>query len=111
MTVTEALSHGLPVIAAAVGGLPEALGFAPDGSRPGQLVPPGDPAALAAALGEWLSDERHRRRLRAAAHRRRSTLHGWDQTTHEIATALTAQAEPRVSFSGAVHREEGAQRR
>ena len=52
MTVTEALAHGVPVIAAAVGGLPEALGSAADGTRPGQLVPPGDPAALAAALGQ-----------------------------------------------------------
>lgn len=102
MTVTEALAHGLPVMAAAVGGLPEALGFAPDGSRPGRLVPPGDPAALAAALAEWLGDERHRLRLQAAAHQRRSTLHGWDQTTHEVATALTVHA---------AFQEEGAQRR
>jgi glycosyltransferase involved in cell wall biosynthesis len=90
MTVTEALAHGLPVIAAAVGGLPEALGCAADGTRPGQLVPSGDPAALAAALGDWLGDERHRRRLRAAARQRRSTLPGWEQTTQEIANALTA---------------------
>jgi glycosyltransferase involved in cell wall biosynthesis len=90
MTVTEALAHGLPVIAAAAGGLPEALGSTADGTRPGQLVPPGDPAALAAALGDWLGDEHHRYRLRAAARQRRSTLHGWDQTTQEIANALTA---------------------
>src|SRR5690348_1291096 len=91
MTVTEALAHGLPVIAAAVGGLPEALGATADGARPGQLVPPGDPAALAAALGDWLDDERHRHRLRAAARQRRSTLRGWEQTTQEVADALTAQ--------------------
>jgi len=91
MTVTEALAHGLPVIAAAVGGLPEALGSTADGTSPGQLVPPGDPAALAAALGDWLGDERHRHRLRAAARQRRSTLSGWEQTTQEIANALTAR--------------------
>jgi glycosyltransferase involved in cell wall biosynthesis len=90
MTVIEALAHGLPVIAAAVGGLPEALGSAADGTSPGQLVPPGDPAALAAALGDWLGDERRRHRLRAAARHRRSTLRGWEQTTQEIANALTA---------------------
>jgi glycosyltransferase involved in cell wall biosynthesis len=89
MAVTEALAHGLPVIAAAVGGLPEALGSTADGTRPGQLVPPGDPAALAAALGKWLGDERHRHRLRAAARQRRSTLRGWEQTAQEIANALT----------------------
>ena len=90
MTVTEALAHGLPAIAAAVGGLPEALGSTADGTRPGQLVPPGDPAALAAALGDWLGDERHRHRLRAAARQRRLTLRGWEQTTQEIANVLTA---------------------
>jgi glycosyltransferase involved in cell wall biosynthesis len=92
MTVTEALAHGLPVIAAAVGGLPEALGSTADGIRPGQLIPPGDPAAIAAALRDWLGDEDHRDRLRAAARQRRSTLCGWEQTAHEVANALTANS-------------------
>jgi glycosyltransferase involved in cell wall biosynthesis len=90
MAVTEALAHSLPVIAAAVGGLPEALGSTADGTRPGQLVLPGDPAALTAALADWLGDERHRQRLRAAARQRRSTLRGWEQTTQAIVNALTA---------------------
>ncbi len=93
MTVTEALAHGLPVLAAAVGGLPEALGCNADGTRPGELFPPGDTAALAAALGEWLDDERHRYRLRAAARQRRPSLRGWEQTTQEIANALTSLGE------------------
>ncbi len=97
MAVTEALAHGVPVIAAGVGGLPEALGSAADGSRPGRLIPPGDPAALAAAIGEWLGDEHLRLELRAAAGKRRSNLCGWEQTTHDIANALTAHlcGEPR----------------
>ena len=61
MTVTEALAHGVPVLAADVGGLPEALGTTPGGQRPGLLVPPGDPAALAAAVRDWLVDEPLRR--------------------------------------------------
>jgi glycosyltransferase involved in cell wall biosynthesis len=95
MTVAEALAHGLPVIAAAVGGLPEALGSTADGIRPGQLIPPGDPAALAAALAEWLDDEHHRDRLRAAARHRQPTLRGWEQTTQEIANALTARKKEK----------------
>jgi glycosyltransferase involved in cell wall biosynthesis len=95
MTVTEALAHGLPVIAADVGGLPEALGSTADGTRPGQLIPPGDSAALAAALGQWLGDERHRHQLRGAARQRRSTLRGWEQTTQDIANALTAKEDAR----------------
>ena len=89
MTVTEALAHGVPVIATAVGGLPEAFGSTPDGGGPGQLIPPGDPAALAAALGDWLGDEGHRHRLRAAVRQRQPTLRGWEQTTRDIADALT----------------------
>jgi glycosyltransferase involved in cell wall biosynthesis len=90
MTVTEALAHGVPVIATAVGGLPEAFGSVPDGTGPGQLIPPGDPAALVAALGDWLGDEGHRQRLRAAVRQRQLTLRGWEQTTQWIADALTA---------------------
>ena len=56
MVVTEALARGLPVVATDVGGLPEALGPAADGRLPGLLVPPDDPAALAAALRRWLAD-------------------------------------------------------
>ena len=67
MVVTEALARGLPVLATAAGGLPEALGRLPDGRVPGVLVPPDDPAALAAALRRWLTDARHR----AAPARRR----------------------------------------
>ena len=55
MVVTEALARGLPVIATAVGGVPEALRPRPEG-RPGLLVPPGDRDALAAALRAWLTD-------------------------------------------------------
>ena len=58
MVVTEALARGLPVLAADVGGVTEALGHGEDGTRPGLLVPPGDPAALGAALRAWLGDAR-----------------------------------------------------
>ena len=37
MSVTEALARGIPVVTTDVGGLPEAVGSAPDGSRPGLL--------------------------------------------------------------------------
>jgi glycosyltransferase involved in cell wall biosynthesis len=103
MAVTEALAHGLPVLAAAVGGLPEALGSAAGGGRPGQLIPPGDPSALAAAIREWLGDEHHRHRLRAAAEQRRSTLSGWEQTTEQIARALTAHGRSQPAPPGVTH--------
>jgi len=45
MVVTEALARGIPVLATDVGGVREALGHAPDGSRPGLLVPTTGPGA------------------------------------------------------------------
>ena len=72
------------------GSTAEAFGSTADGTGPGQLIPPGDPAALAAALGDWLGDEGHRHRLRAAVRQRQPTLRSWEKTTQEIADALTA---------------------
>jgi glycosyltransferase involved in cell wall biosynthesis len=91
MVVAEALAHGLPVVATDVGGVREALGGegGEGGALPGILVPPGDDAALAAALRSWLEDPHLRARLRAAARDRRLRLSGWDTTARVIAAALT----------------------
>jgi glycosyltransferase involved in cell wall biosynthesis len=88
MVVTEALARGLPVLATDVGGVTEALGFATDGTRPGLLVPPGDPAALGAALRAWLGNAELRGRLRRAARERRASLRPWAATTSEVAGVL-----------------------
>lgn len=88
MAVTEALARGIPVFAADAGGLPEALGRAPGGSRPGLLVPPDDPAALAAALRVWLGQPDLRRRLRQSAGERRATLPGWSTTAERVSRVL-----------------------
>jgi glycosyltransferase involved in cell wall biosynthesis len=88
MVVTEALACGLPVIATCVGGLPEALGRGADGNLPGLLVPPGDSAALAAALRCWLGDTALRQRLRNAARERRATLSDWSATSLRISRVL-----------------------
>jgi glycosyltransferase involved in cell wall biosynthesis len=89
MVVTEALARGLPVVAAEVGGLPEALGHGADGTRPGLLVAPDDPEALGAALRAWLIDAELRGRLRRAAGERRESLSGWSTTTSVLAGVLT----------------------
>lgn len=92
MVVAEALARGLPVVAAEVGGVPEALGHGADGARPGLLVPPGDPAALRDALRDWLEDAALRRRLRAAARERRASLADWSTTTSAVAEVLQGAA-------------------
>jgi len=89
MVVTEALSRGVPVIAAEVGGVPEALGHGTDGTRPGVLVPPGDSAALGAALRAWLGDAELRGRLRRAARERRGSLSRWSTTASVLAGVLS----------------------
>ncbi|MGI5520501.1 glycosyltransferase family 4 protein [Micromonospora sp. CA-259024] len=88
MVVTEALARGLPVLGTEVGGLPEALGRTPDGDRPGLLVPPDEPVALAGALSRWLDDGALRARLRRAALARRDTLTDWPVTTALLAAVL-----------------------
>ena len=88
MAVTEALARGIPVLATDVGGLPEAVGRAPDGGMPGVLVPPENAAALAAELRGWFTDADVRRRLRAAARGRRAALDGWAATARSLAGVL-----------------------
>ena len=92
MVVTEALARGLPVVAAEVGGVTEALGHGADGVRPGVLVPPDDPAALGAALRAWLTDAELRERSRRAARERRASLSGWSTTTTAVAGVLAGAA-------------------
>jgi glycosyltransferase involved in cell wall biosynthesis len=92
MVVTEALAHGLPVVAAEVGGLPEALGYDTQGARPGLLVAPDDPAGLGAALRAWLGDGELRGRLRGAARERRESLPRWSGTASTIADVLAGSS-------------------
>ena len=61
--VVESLAAGVPVVATAVDGTPEVI-------RPGvngELVPPGDPEALARAVADLLDDDERRARMAAAA--------------------------------------------
>ncbi|WP_133913788.1 glycosyltransferase family 4 protein [Streptomyces sp. NBC_00582] len=96
MAVTEALARGIPVLATDVGGLPEAVGRAPDGGMPGILVPPENPAALAAELRGWFGEADVRRRLKAAARSRRAALNGWASTAQSLAGVLgRLPGEPR----------------
>ena len=93
MVAVEALARGIPVIASAVGGLPEVVGHAPDGTRPGLLVPPDDAPALTDALRRWLEDASLRDDLRAAARRRRGSLPGWRHTVDRVEAALSRVRE------------------
>lgn len=67
--IIEAMSHGLPIIASRVGGIPDMV--TPDC---GILIVPGDTRALTAAMGRLASDHAVRRRMGDAARIRYETL-------------------------------------
>ena len=69
MSILEAMAHGLPIVASNVGGVPEVI----EHNQSGLLVQPGDPAALAAAIGELLDQPAVRARLGGAARERANT--------------------------------------
>jgi glycosyltransferase involved in cell wall biosynthesis len=68
-----ALAFGKPLLLSAVGGFPE---VAATGAA--ELVPPGDPAALHAALSSLLADRAARERLASAARAAASGPYAWD---------------------------------
>ena len=73
----EAMAHGRPVVASAVGGL---LDLVVDGET-GLLVPPGDADALRAGLARVLDDAQLRRSMGAAARKRAEEKLSWDRVT------------------------------
>jgi glycosyltransferase involved in cell wall biosynthesis len=64
LSILEAMALSRPVIASAVGGIPEMI----DDGRTGLLVPPRDPAALAAAITRLLNDQALAARIGRAGH-------------------------------------------
>lgn len=87
MVVIEAMSCGTPVVASAVGGLPETLVAFPD-----HLVPPGDAAALASAVDRLVGWRRHSPALGDEA--RQWVVHhlALDRTAGAVSTLLAGLA-------------------
>ena len=86
--ILEAMACGLPVVATAVGGIPEQVAD----HETGRLVPPRDPDALTDAVDAMLDDPGRAARMGAAARRRAETHHD-----------LTARAAENLSHYAAQH--------
>jgi glycosyltransferase involved in cell wall biosynthesis len=80
MSILEAMAYGKPVIATTIGGIPEAV----DNGVTGLLVPPGDSAALAEALGVLLHDNSKRENLGREGAGRFALKFSADTFLHEI---------------------------
>jgi hypothetical protein len=78
--LVEAMASGLPVVASDVGGIPQVV---EDGGT-GLLVPPGDVAALAAALDRLVTDDHLRARLSAGA-AARAQRYAWPPLASRVA--------------------------
>jgi glycosyltransferase involved in cell wall biosynthesis len=92
-SLIEALAIGVPVVATAVGGVPEVI----EDGRTGRLVPPGDPAAMAAALLEALSRPELRQSWRDAGRlfaRAFRAEHMAERTLAEYRAALESRSRP-----------------
>ncbi len=89
-TVVEALSFGLPVVATTVNALPEIVRH----EETGLAVPPGDPAALAAAVRRLLASPDEARRLAAAGFRLARDMFSPEANTRRLAD-LFMEADAR----------------
>jgi glycosyltransferase involved in cell wall biosynthesis len=84
-----ALAFGKPLVLSAVGGFPE---IAAQGTA--RLVPPEDPAALATALAELVSDDGARAELATAARAAAAGPYSWDTTAQQTLALYRELLEP-----------------
>jgi glycosyltransferase involved in cell wall biosynthesis len=92
----EAMAHGRPVVASAVGGL---LDLVVDGET-GIHVPPGDAPALRAALERLLADPGLRRRMGGAGRQRAAERFSWDAVTRDTVDLYARYAGKNPGLGG-----------
>ena len=106
LTVVEAMAAGLPIVASAVGGVPEAVAH----GATGLLVRPNSADALASGLCQLFEDSSLRGRMAVAARERALELFSWKAIARQVARVHgirssdsgLATEEANRSHSGAV---------
>lgn len=88
-TLLESMGAGVPVVATRVGGNPEVV----EHGVSGLLVPPRDPASLAAAIGRLLSDEGLAARMASAGMRRVADLFSVEDSVRQTERFYTQLLE------------------
>jgi len=83
MVFSEAIAHGLPIVATSGGAVPESVP-----TEAAFLIPPGDAHALAEALASVMDDRGLRKRLAAGARRARNRLPRWADAASQFIQAL-----------------------
>ncbi|MQA29798.1 MAG: glycosyltransferase [Luteitalea sp.] len=97
LTVLEAMTLGVPVVAANRGALPEVLGDA------GVLVDPSDPDVLAAAMAS-LIDDQGLAETAAMNGVRQAQRYTWEQTARSVYAAYEAAVAQKAATAGAGER-------
>lgn len=100
----EAMAHGRPVVAGAVGGL---LDLVVSGET-GILVQPANAPALRAALQRLLDDPALRRRMGAAGRRRATDHFSWDSVTRKTLDVYARYAGKKSARGGSDSRPRSA---
>ena len=104
LALAEAMACGVPVVASAVGGVPELVA---DGVS-GLLVPPGDPAALAAAIGRVLESPELAKELSTRALRDISDNFSVGRMTRQVSELYAGLVRGTMSIQGSVAEEREA---
>jgi MMP alpha-(1->4)-mannosyltransferase len=94
LPAVEAMACGTPLVGTTGGAVPEVIGR--DGDT-GLLVPPGDPGALAAAIGRALDDADLRARLGEAGRKRVLDKFTWRKTAEGSVEQYRAELEASSS--------------
>ncbi len=93
LVILEAMGAGVPVVASAVGGIPDQIRH----DREGLLVPPGDPVALGDALLCLLREPTYARRLGEAGRRRAVSEFGYATLLRRVEVVYRAALARRDS--------------